>query len=404
MGTTLVDLIEHRIGGEVTCMNVDYSQSAIRTAREASRDDARQHHCVWDAAARSPAPALGMPSARRARREHPAAMKSSLGLSSTDDEAALLSSLLQRLSGRVVLFVGDSTLRNQFVQLARVGLKIPRTLPLAMAVTQHNFSGAFSSSSPIKQPDRPDSSNGYWGGFGWMAATTPANATFAYAKIWGCTELKSTLQMARKAMNRHQRRTGYGRWPPDALMWNFGLHLLHMYPARPVPTVSLRCALGYEALVHTSLRELRRAAPTATLLWRTTNAVCDGGFVGDWADVIHAYRCDADGSCELPPARRIRERCEKRYNVSQVVCNHTVMSRQNTLAQQRLALKALRVHCRPGGSTCSSDPQLRVVDAFSLTDGQCAATADGRHYPNLLARINSRLLETLTPLLAGPGV
>jgi hypothetical protein len=29
------------------------------------------------------------------------------------------------------------------------------------------------------------------------------------------------------------------------LSWNFGLHLLHMYPARPVPTVSLRCALSY---------------------------------------------------------------------------------------------------------------------------------------------------------------
>ena len=56
-----------------------------------------------------------------------------------------------------------------------------------MAVTQHNFSGAFSSSSPIKQSDRPDSSNGYWGGFGSMLATTPANATIAYAKIWGCT-------------------------------------------------------------------------------------------------------------------------------------------------------------------------------------------------------------------------
>eukprot|EP00964_Phaeocystis_antarctica_P135668 scaffold100024_cov57-Phaeocystis_antarctica.AAC.1 len=322
--------------------------------------------------------------ARRVAREHPAAMKSSMGLSSTTAEDALVSSLLRRLSHRVVQFVGDSTLRNQFVQLARVGLDIPRTLPLAMAVTQHNFSGAFSSSSPIKQSDRPDSSNGYWGGFGSMLATTPANATIAYAKIWGCTELKSTLLAARKAMNRHQRRTGRGRWPPDVIVWNFGLHLLHMYPARPVPTVSLRCALGYGELMHSSLHELQRAAPTARLMWRTTNAVCDSGFVGDWYDVIHAYSGSGSASYQLPAARRVRERCTRRYNVSEAVCDQTVMSRQNTLAQQRLALKAL-----------SDDPGIGVLDAFALTDGQCASTADGRHYPNLLARINTNLLQTL---------
>ena len=313
-------------------------------------------------------------------------MKSSMGLSSTATEDALIGSLLRRLSHRVVQFVGDSTLRNQFVQLARVGLDIPRTLPLAMAVTQHNFSGAFSSSSPIKQSDRPDSSNGYWGGFGSMLATTPGNATIAYAKIWGCTELKSTLLVARKAMNRHQRRTGHGRWPPDVIMWNFGLHLLHMYPARPMPTVSLRCALGYEELVHSSLRELQRAAATARLMWRTTNAVCDSGFVGDWYDVIHAYRGTGSRgmSCQQPAARRVRERCTRRYNVSESVCDQTVMSRQNTLTQQRLALKAL-----------SDDPRIGVLDAFALTDGQCGSTADGRHYPNLLARINTNLLQRL---------
>ena len=179
-----------------------------------------------------------MPSRRQAR-EHPAAMKSSLGLSSSLADAALLRSLLRSLPNRVILLVGDSTLRNQFVQLARVGLELPRALPLAMAVTGRNYTGTFASSSPIKQPERPDSSNGYWGGFSWMLAMTTTNTTLVYAKIWGCSELQTTLQMARKVVIRHQRRTGKARWPPDALVWNFGLHLLHMYPARPVPMASL---------------------------------------------------------------------------------------------------------------------------------------------------------------------
>ena len=108
-------------------------------------------------------------------------------------------------------------------------------------------------------------------------------------------------------------------------------------PARPVPTVSLHCALSYGELVHSSLHELQRAAPTARLVWRTTNAVCDSGFVGDWHDVIHAYSGSGSASYQLPSARRVRERCTRRYNVSEAVCEQTVMNRQNTLAQQRLA-------------------------------------------------------------------
>ena len=336
------------------------------------------------------------PRARRHVREqqsqrelHPAAMKASLGLSSTDAEAATLARLLAtRLAGRVVQLVGDSTLRNQFVQLARVGLEVPRAMPLARAVHSQNHTGFFASSPPVRHPERPDSSNGYWGGFGWMVATTASNATLAYAKIWGCAGLRATLDSARKAMVRHQRRTGRGRWPPDALVWNFGLHLLHMFPARPVPTASLRCALSYEALVLGSMRELRAAAPSATLAWRTTNAVCDAGFVGNWADVTHAYHCDADASCGSAPASRLRALCGQRYNVSEHVCNATLMSHANTAAQRRSSLRVLEQRSR------QPPARVRVLDAFALTDGRCDATVDGRHYPNLLARINERLLTT----------
>ena len=89
----------------------------------------------------------------------------SLGSSSTPAEAAALQRLLDRLSGRTLLMVGDSSLRNQWVQLAREGLRVPRELPLAFAATHGNYSGSFTPSHPIRQHDRLDSSHGFWGGF-----------------------------------------------------------------------------------------------------------------------------------------------------------------------------------------------------------------------------------------------
>ena len=332
-----------------------------------------------------------------------AAMGRSLGASSSHAEDAALRAQLAKLNHRTLLMVGDSSLRNQFMQLARVGLAVERSMPVAKAVSTRAHSGSLSLPYPIRQPDRPDSSNGFWGGFPWLAFSTPGNATFIYAKLWGCADLGGILNRMRLVAQRHRQRSGgFGGWPPHVVLWNFGLHLLHVFPARPVPLGHVRCALGYRALVDESARTLRAQLPMAHLTYRSTNAVCDARFEGPWAVAARAYHCAAapevtrrvtvleaaaereTGDCQ-GDARlaRVQALCQRRYNLSLAECVATFMDARNTRRQHVTAWWVLHKH----------PANIALLDAYAITDGRCYATVDGRHYPRLLAVINHRWLR-----------
>lgn len=91
-------------------------------------------------------------------------MGRSLGLSSTLEEDATIRNLLAStgLRNTVLLLIGDSSLRNQFVQLARVGLNFARDEPLASGIARGRHTGSLSLPFPIRQVEKPDSSNGFW--------------------------------------------------------------------------------------------------------------------------------------------------------------------------------------------------------------------------------------------------
>lgn len=313
-------------------------------------------------------------------------MGRSLGLSSSPEEDKRLSDLLDRLTGRVLLMIGDSSLRNQFMQLARIGLSFERGTPVAQGVSSSAHSGTFSLPYPIKQPDRPDSSNGFWGGFSWMAFSTPRNVTIIYAKLWGCSDLSSIVHKMRTVAGRHQRKSGLGGWPPHAVLWNFGLHLLHVYPARPVPTTSVSCALGYDRLVDQSATSLRKELARTRLTYRTTNAVCDARFEGPWLTAQRAYHCvatgSADAACQHEKILKVQAACRRRYNLTLRQCAISFMDTQNTRKQQQVARATLLPH----GAGVS------LFDAFGMTEQHCNATVDGRHYPRRLASLNAEWL------------
>ena len=332
-------------------------------------------------------------------------MGPSLGASSTLEEDAALSSLLRKLSNRIVLLIGDSSLRNQFMQLARVGLSFSRGMPSAKAIASHAHDGVMSLPYAIKDPDRPDSSNGFWGGFPWMIFSTPGNATFIYAKSWGCADVDAIARRMRGVARRHRMRSGgtLGGWPPQVVLWNFGLHLLHVYPARPVPTQAVRCAQSYSTLVGASARALHAELPSARLVYRFTNAVCDGRFEGPWAIARRAYHCAATDlpqrrrhGCNEARVLRVQSGCRHRYNISLAQCARTFMDAGNSRAQRDEAQAALRALRSEGTSL-----HVSVLDAFAATEARCDATVDGRHYPRLLATLNRRWLSSMAE--AGTG-
>ena len=179
-------------------------------------------------------------------------------------------------------------------------------------------------------------------------------------------------------------------WPPSVAR----------LPGASVPLTSVRCALGYRDLVDESARSLRMELPNTRLAYRTTNAVCDARFDGNWAVAARAYHCAAaavaslgrcTGGCKPTPEcmderlSRVQASCQRRYNATMGECVSTFMDAGNSKQQRDSAKAVLEGH---GGG-------ITLFDAFALTESRCDATVDGRHYPRLLASINERWLTAI---------
>jgi len=153
-----------------------------------------------------------------------------------------------------VLLIGDSTVRYQFLHLARAVLDVPPEFPLAHALTTGRFRGRFWSSltSPLNRfhpnspplppawvnvSDRGGSGEFHWNGVVWMVARSSANTTLAYVRVNNadfrrmhveympsCDLLPRALHVAESLL------LGAGVWPPHAVLWNLGLHLVSAFP------------------------------------------------------------------------------------------------------------------------------------------------------------------------------
>jgi len=81
---------------------------------------------------------------------------------------------------------------------------------------------------------------------------------------------------------------------PDILVLNFGLHWLHLYPARPVADLCL-----VERWVHyeqwwDALVSLAEQVGTRLVLIKTTNRICEQHFTGDYKDSIDTIAKDRE--------------------------------------------------------------------------------------------------------------
>jgi len=79
--------------------------------------------------------------------------------------------------------------------------------------------------------------------------------------------------------------------PRDAnvthILWNCGLHVLHLEPYRPRGIPSLA---AYREALDVGFRQLRAAYPRARLTYKFTNHVCDEAYAGDYARGARDWR------------------------------------------------------------------------------------------------------------------
>ena len=259
----------------------------------------------------------------------------SLGAFETAKQAATLAQQVSGLAGRRLLFVGDSSVRYQFMHLVRAALEVPRHMTLGDGLVFRSSRGRLHVSKGRGRPpganqsDRGGKGDSFWNVPNWMVVTTMLNLTLAYVRqsdrdfrfmnggrqFWNrsCDLLQLPLMRARDALS------SVRAWPPDTVVWNIGLHLLHLHPSLSNPAV--RCALTYGDVVSLSARTLRSAMPANTqLVWRTSNIICEEKLEGGWAEVVSAYDCGVarTGSpgCTARAAV-LRGRCERDLGLSE---------------------------------------------------------------------------------------
>ena len=197
-------------------------------------------------------------------------------------------------------------------------------------------------------------------------------------------------------MHRRYTAAALGRqqaWPPDAVLFNVGLHLLQLAPHLVTPAA--HCALPgrYEQTIESAVAQLRASLPaTTTMVWRTSNVVCDERIMGAWAEVQRSFKCggtlvwgEPTLPCDDTDGLELRRRCTQEFGFNGTQCRQTLFDQSNSWLQRRRSLRTL----------LRSGADVEILDAGSLTAGRCDLTFDGRHFPGLLDEFNRQLLWTL---------
>jgi hypothetical protein len=169
---------------------------------------------------------------------------------------------------------------------------------------------------------------------------------------------------------------------PTAVFVNQGLHLLHAYPFRSCAAtdgpVSYYDCGKHKDLVTGILRALRPITPIS--IWKTSNYVCDAKYYGGWRSAIDKWHNPQErGALE----QACRKDCAT-FN-DERPCGDELIDARSSDIQRNESLRAVamvrdeEILQQMVGTTNA----IGVVDAFSVTDGRCDSTDDGRHYRGL---------------------
>lgn len=194
-----------------------------------------------------------------------------------------------------------------------------------------------------------------------------------YSGMYGCLEKKHVEVVKNER--------------PSVVVWNLGLHLLHLHPARTCKThhreVGMRHCGEYGDAVQKTAINLWKSAPNATLIWQTTNAVCEDKFVADYEQVIAKWHSNVTRGAMI---KQCRKECAT-FRSKERNCEDELFDRESTRRQRDLSLRVLR----------TLPFAVKILDAFNITDDHCELTnfGDGRHYPYLISDVAQALLRII---------
>jgi len=172
----------------------------------------------------------------------------------------------------------------------------------------------------------------------------------------------------------------------DAVVWNIGLHLMHLHPARtckptdPAEETYWNCQAQYDEVVEDTLKQLMTVADFA--IFKTTNYICERNFITKWTSAVMSWssseaameaQCQAD--CHLDQTGRS--------------CKDELMTAHGATVQHDLGMEAWK------RVRNDEKQKLAVLDAFNETVGQCDDAPDGRHFKNANFRLLRQMMEML---------
>jgi len=243
-----------------------------------------------------------------------------------------------------VIFWGDSTVRFQFkfwVELA--GSKLEQLPDFSMTTMSANVSGGNA------RPLPPDPTQL----FVWTANGTIGDKPATILYVGG--GIMVPIELAPKVLPML-----------DGAPYNFGLtkrattvvvgagalHHLHLEPLKEFEHYD--AWLSLEDRIKEGTDGLQLLLPQARLLYFTIHSMCDNLLFEDgWADMADRYNLGL-GNCSQPR------------------CTEATFNRRGAINwyQREMAVMREPERARTWG----------VIDAFKMTEGQCWATADGRHF------------------------
>merc|ERR1719149_101325 len=154
------------------------------------------------------------------------------------------------------------------------------------------------------------------------------------------------------------------------LVGSAGLHQLHLQPTREWENPDKWQHL--ETRLHTSLAGLQTWLPKATMMYFTIHSMCDDLLIEEgWSAAANKYS-SGKGKCEG------------------VRCEEATFSRKGAMHWYSREMSVLR--------NKGHADRWGVVDAFKMTDGQCWATGDGRHFNPLLPQFTMAAMSQSMPL------